>query len=72
MESKDQFMWELVVFSIGKHYMGTGHYLCQFYPSLHFVLHAAVVAVVPRKLQRIRMIFIETLGVKTSILPYLT
>ena len=41
MASKDQFMWELVVVSIGKRSMVMDHHLCLPFQSLRFVHGAA-------------------------------
>ena len=63
MAFKDQFMWEQVVFSIGKHFMAMGQVLCPAYLSLpphpaHGVA-AALVAVPPRRLLKIPQTFTE-------------
>lgn len=61
MEFKDQFMWELVVSSTGKHYMDMVHHLCLHFQRHHFahgVVPAAAV-VVQRKLQKMRKKFTE-------------
>lgn len=64
-------MWELVVVSIGKHFMVMGLHLCPHFQSLRFV--PGVAAAVPRKrLKEVRGKSTETLGEKTSSLPFLT
>jgi hypothetical protein len=60
MGSKVQFMWELVVVSIGKHYMVMDLHLCLPFQSLRFV--RGVAAAAPRKKLRCT----ETLGEKTE------
>jgi hypothetical protein len=71
MASKAQFMWELVVVSIGKHFMVMGLHLCLHFQSLRFV--PGVAAAVPRKrLKEVRGKSTETLGEKTLSLPFLT
>lgn len=75
MASKGLFMWELVVFLIGKHSMVTDHHLCQLFQSLPFVHGAAAVAAAvgaPRKFKKIRMTFIGNLDEKILMLLYLT
>lgn len=66
MAFKDQFMWEQVVFSIGKHSMAMALQICPIYQRLlHHHHHAHGVAVVPvaappRSPLKISQRFIET------------
>lgn len=53
MAFKAQFMWELVVVSIGKHYMVMGLHLCQPFQSLRFVRGVAA-AVQRKRLKEVR------------------
>lgn len=63
-------MWELVVVSIGRHFMVMDLHLCLHFRSLQFV--RGVAAAVPRKrLKEVRGKSTETLGEKTLSLPFL-
>ncbi|KAK3035044.1 hypothetical protein RJ639_034834 [Escallonia herrerae] len=76
MVFKDQFMWEQVVFSSGKHSMGTGLHLSGVYPRLLHLVHgvAAVVvaAAVPKKSPKISQRFNVNQKGKTSMLLFST
>ncbi|KAL4331909.1 hypothetical protein GQ457_07G029760 [Hibiscus cannabinus] len=73
MESKGQFMWEQVVFSIGKHFMDMYHLQCPVFPSpLPHHAHgmaAARVAARPRSLLKIHQSFIKMQNGKNLMLP---
>lgn len=61
MVYKDPFMWEQVVFSIGKLYTGMGLNLCRVYlnrPHLVLGVGPVVVAADPRNRQKILQRFI--------------
>jgi hypothetical protein len=64
-------MWELVVFSIGKHFTDMGLLLCPAYArarSLHPASHVA--APQRRSLLRIQLRFTEMQNERISMLPY--
>ena len=69
MASKDRFMWELVVVSIGKHSMVMGHHLCLPFQNLQLV-HGAVAAVLRKRLKKLRRKCTETPAEKTLSLPF--
>jgi hypothetical protein len=64
-------MWELVVVSIGRHFMVMDLHHCLHFRSLRFV--RGVAAAAPRKRSKeVRGRSTETLGEKTLSLPFLT
>jgi hypothetical protein len=69
MASKVQFMWELVVVSIGKHSMVMDLHLCLPFQSLRFV-HGVAAAAPRKKLKKVRGRCTETLGEKTLSQPF--
>ena len=76
MAFKDQFMWEQVVFSIGKHFMAMGPVLCPAYlrlpPHPAHGVAAALVAAPPRSPLKIPQTFTETQNGKSLMLQSLT
>jgi hypothetical protein len=69
MAFKVQFMWELVVVSIGKLCMVMGLHLYLPFQSLRFV-HGVVAAVPRKRLKEVRGKSTETLVEKTLSLPF--
>uniref|UniRef100_A0A453FIA6 Uncharacterized protein n=1 Tax=Aegilops tauschii subsp. strangulata TaxID=200361 RepID=A0A453FIA6_AEGTS len=59
MASKDRFMWELVVVSIGKHSTVMGHHLCLPFQNRRLV-HSAAAAVLRKRLKKLRRKCTET------------